>query len=157
MFDTILLAAALQQWERYSAYALAARDVAGALARQAKQLHVLSIYEYEQLRIPTPSLTAEMAAKLREQEIERTDTLVRQRLDAYVAPLVAQGLPVATILLRLGSARHVIVEVATEIEADLVVIGSHSKRGLIDIPIGGTARHVSTHASCAVLMVAPKK
>jgi nucleotide-binding universal stress UspA family protein len=47
--------------------------------------------------------------------------------------------------------------VATEIEADLVVIGSHSKRGFIDIPIGGTARHVSTHASCAVLMVAPKK
>jgi len=156
MFDTILLAAALQQWERYSAYALAARDVAGALARQAKQLHVLSVYEYEQLRIPTPSLGAEVAAKLREQEIERTDTLVRQRLDAYVAPLVAQGLPVATIL-RLGSARHVIVEVATEIEADLVVIGSHSKRGLIDIPIGGTARHVSTHASCAVLMAAPKK
>lgn len=156
MFDTILLAAALQQWERYSTYALAARDVAGALARQAKQLHVLSVYEYEQLRIPTPSLAVEMAAKLREQEIERTDTLVRQRLDAYVAPLVAQGLPVATIL-RLGSARHVIVEVATEIEADLVVIGSHSKRGLIDIPIGGTARHVSTHASCAVLMVAPKK
>lgn len=156
MFDTILLAAALQQWERYSTYALAARDIAGALARQAKQLHVLSVYEYEQLRIPTPSLTAEMAARLREQEIERTDTLVRQRLDAYVAPLVAQGLPVATIL-RLGSARHVIVEVATEIEADLVVIGSHSKRGLIDIPIGGTARHVSTHASCAVLMAAPKK
>jgi len=156
MFDTILLAAALQQWERYSTYALAARDVAGALARQAKQLHVLSVCEYEQLRIPTASLAEEMAAKLRDQEIERTDTLVRQRLDAYVAPLVAEGLPVATIL-RLGSARHVIVEVATEIEADLVVIGSHSKRGLIDIPIGGTARHVSTHASCAVLMVAPKK
>lgn len=117
---------------------------------------MLSVYEYEQLRIPSSSLAAEIAAKLREQEIERTDTLVRQRIDAYVAPLVAQGLPVVTIL-RVGSARHVIVEVATEIEADLVVIGSHSKRGLIDIAIGGTARHVSTHARCAVLMVAPKK
>jgi len=40
--------------------------------------------------------------------------------------------------LRLGSSRHVIVEVASEIEADLLVIGSHSKRGLFDIALGDT-------------------
>jgi nucleotide-binding universal stress UspA family protein len=36
------------------------------------------------------------------------------------------------------------------------VIGSHSKRGLLDIALGGTARHLSEHAPCPVVMVAPK-
>ena len=47
MYTTILLAAALQDWERYSTHALAARDVAATLAKGAAQpLHVLSIYDY---------------------------------------------------------------------------------------------------------------
>src|SRR4029434_9120823 len=47
MYTTILLAAALQDWERYSAHALAARDVAATLAKgAAQQLHVLSVYDY---------------------------------------------------------------------------------------------------------------
>jgi hypothetical protein len=41
MYTTILLAAALQDWERYSTHALAARDVAATLAKGvAQQLHV---------------------------------------------------------------------------------------------------------------------
>ena len=47
MYTTILLAAALQDWERYSAHALAARNVAATLAKGAAQpLHVLSVYDY---------------------------------------------------------------------------------------------------------------
>ena len=156
MHNNILLAVALQRWERYSNHALAARDIAAVLARQAKQLHVLSVYEHEPARIPTSGLPGDMAAKLREQQIEQTDRLMAERMDEYVAPLVGQGLPVSKIL-RLGSPRNVIVEVASEVGADLLVIGSHSKRGLLDIALGDTARHVSTHASCLVLMVVPKK
>jgi nucleotide-binding universal stress UspA family protein len=156
MYKNILLAAALQHWERYSAHALAARDVAAALARHAKQLHVLSVYEREARRLPSSNLPAEMAANLREQLIQETDHLMAEKLDEYVAPLVSQGIPVSKIL-RLGSPRHLIVEVASETDADLLVIGSHSKRGLFDIALGDTARHVSAHAPCTVLMVAPRK
>ena len=156
MYKNILLAAALQHWERYSAHALAARDVAAALARHAKQLHVLSVYEHEARRLPSSNLPAEMAANLREQLIQETDHLMAAKLDEYVAPLVSQGIPVSKIL-RLGSPRHLIVEVASETDADLLVIGSHSKRGLFDIALGDTARHVNAHAPCTVLMVAPRK
>jgi nucleotide-binding universal stress UspA family protein len=157
MYNNILLAAALQRWDRYSVHALAARDVAAALARQAKQLHVLSVYDNEGgARLPSSGLPAEMVAQLREQHMQETDRLMTEKMDQYVAPLVSQGLPVAKIL-RLGSPRHVIVEVASEIEADLLVMGSHSKRGLLDIALGDTARHVSAHAPCTVLMIAPKK
>ena len=156
MHNDILLAVALQQWERYSTHALAARDIVAIIARQAKQLHVLSVYEHEPARIPTSGLPSDMTAQLREQQIEQTDRLMAEKMDEYVAPLVSQGLPVSKIL-RLGSPRNVIVEVASEVGADLLVIGSHSKRGLLDIALGDTARYVSTHAACLVLMVVPKK
>src|SRR5262249_46399220 len=46
MYTTILLAAALQQWERYSAHALAAREVAATLAQgTSHHLYVLSVYD----------------------------------------------------------------------------------------------------------------
>jgi nucleotide-binding universal stress UspA family protein len=39
----------------------------------------------------------------------------------------------------------------------LLVIGSHSKRGLFDIALGDTAKHLSQHASCPVVLVSPEK
>jgi nucleotide-binding universal stress UspA family protein len=155
MYRNILLAAALQNWEHYSTHALAARDVAATLARHAERLHVLTVYAHEATRIPA-GVPAEMAAKLREQQTAGVDRAVAEQMDDYVAPLLGQGLPVAKIL-RLGSSpRHLIMEVAQEIDADLLVIGSHSKRGLLDIALGGTARHLSEHAPCPVVMVTPK-
>jgi nucleotide-binding universal stress UspA family protein len=154
MHRNILLAVALQNWEHYSAHALAAREVAAGLAGHAERLHVLSVYEDEGVRIPA-GLSADMAAKLREQQTGQVARTVAEKMDDYVGPLLSQGLPVTTIL-RPGSARHLIVEIAHEVAADLLVIGSHSKRGLLDIALGGTARHISEHAPCPVVMVAPR-
>jgi nucleotide-binding universal stress UspA family protein len=59
-----------------------------------------------------------------------------------MTPLQAQGLEVAPIL-RVGNLRDVIPEVATTLKADLLILGSHSKRGVLDIVLGGTAQQVS--------------
>jgi nucleotide-binding universal stress UspA family protein len=154
MYRNILLAAALQNWEHYSAHALAARDVAATLARHAERLYVLTVYKNEPIRIPA-TVPADMAAKFREQQTDQADRIVFERMDDYVSPLMSQGLSVNK-LLRLGSPGHLIIDVAQEVEADLLVIGSHSKRGLLDIALGSTAKHVSEHAPCPVVMVAPK-
>ena len=63
MYTTILLAVALQDWDRYSTHALAVRDVASALAQNAStSLHVLSVYHYDEP--PQGSgLSFEMAAR----------------------------------------------------------------------------------------------
>src|SRR5262249_5936321 len=80
MSRTILLAAALQNWEPYSAHALAARDVAAALASHAERLHVLTVYESETIHIP-PSIPADMAAKFREQQMDQSERLVTDKMD----------------------------------------------------------------------------
>jgi nucleotide-binding universal stress UspA family protein len=78
-----------------------------------------------------------------------------EKLDAYVAPLHAAGVEVSPIL-RMGDPRDVIVEVATNLKADLLILGSHSKRGLLDIVLGGTAQQVSKAAPCLVILVSPQ-
>jgi nucleotide-binding universal stress UspA family protein len=154
MYSTILVAAALQHWERYSTHALAAREVAAVLARGAStRLHVLSAYEYENVNLQ--GLTSEMAIRHRDDLLRRTDDLMGRKIDEYVAPLIADGLEVTKIL-RVGNARDTIVQVATEIKADLLIIGTHSKRGLFDIALGGTAQQISKQASCPVVLVSPK-
>ena len=154
MYNTILLAAALQNWDRYSAHALAARDVAGTLAKGAgKPLHVLSVYEYE---IPSMSgLSADMAAQRHEGILQNTDSLMERRMNDYIAPLKEDGIVVQS-LLRVGNPREIIVQVAGSITADLLVIGSHSKRGILDVILGGTARQIGSRTPCPVVLVSPK-
>jgi nucleotide-binding universal stress UspA family protein len=114
----------------------------------------LSAYEYEYWRAPA-ELSPAMNARFREEETRRTDNLMVQKLDDYVAPLTAAGLAVVKIL-RVGHPREVIVQVATSLQAGVLIIGSHSKRGLLDIALGGTAQHISRHARCTVVLVSPK-
>ena len=156
MYRTILLAAALQHWDRYSAHALAAREVAAALAMSTtRHLHVLSVYDYN-FKAPASGFPIEMVAQLREDDLRRTNSLMEQKIDDYITPLKAVGLEV-TPSLRMGNPRSVIVQTAAELKADALVIGSHSKRSLFDITLGGTAKHLSQGVSCTVVLVSPEK
>lgn len=49
--------------------------------------------------------------------------------------------------------RHAVVEVAREWPADLIVIGSHGRRGLDRLFIGSVAESVVRHAPCSVDIV----
>lgn len=155
MYNTILAAVALQGWDEYTAHALAVRDVAASLARSGPQsLHVLSVYDYEFTR--TSGLPHDIAVKYREDMMQRTDTAMARKMDDYIAPLQADGLRVTT-LLRVGNPRELVVQVADDIKADMLLIGTHSKRGLLDISMGGTAQQINRRAPCIVLLVAPRK
>lgn len=155
MYDTILIAVALQDWKQYSAHALAVREVAAAIARgTSHRLHVLSVYAYDNLK--TSGLPSDLVTRHREDMMHRTDEIMGRKIDEYIAPLKEEGIGVAPIL-RVGNPRQDIVETATNLKADLLLIGSHSKRGLFDAVLGGTAQHVSRHAPCPVVLVSPKR
>lgn len=155
MYNIILLAAALQHWDRYSAHALAARELALIIARNASQrLHVLSVYDYGYQQRVT-ELPPEMIADLYHEQRECIDKLMQQKFDDYTTPLKEAGLQVIQIL-RIGKPREEIVRVAKVIEAELLILGSHSKRGILDVALGGTAQFVTRHAPCNVVLVSPK-
>lgn len=154
-YQTILLAVALQDWDRYSTHALILRDVGAAVALSGpKQLHVLCVYHYDDP--PHGSgLSLEMAARAREDLMQRMDLLMHQKLDEYMMPLKEAGIDIVPHL-EVGNPREIILRVAHDTEADLLILGSHSKRGLLDVTLGGTARQISSQSPCPVVLVSPK-
>ena len=57
-------------------------------------------------------------------------------------------------LCRVGRPAQVIVDIAAELQANLIVIGSHGF-GVLDRVLGTTAARVVNHAACSVLVVRP--
>lgn len=56
-------------------------------------------------------------------------------------------------VLRNGHPRDVILEVAKEVQADVVVMGTHGRRGFSHLFIGSVAEHVVRHAPMPVWTV----
>jgi len=52
-----------------------------------------------------------------------------------------------------GEARSAILEVAEEWGADLIVLGSHGRKGLQRFLLGSVAESIARHAGCAVQIV----
>lgn len=154
MSQQILLAVALQQWEEFTPHALTAREVAVALAKgSGATLSALSVYDYSEIK--EPSLPADMAARYREDMMQRIDGAMETKMKAFLADVQQMDLPI-NLMLRAGEPRKTIIEVAERLPADLLVIGAHSKRSVLDVVLGGTAGYVSRHAPCPVIMVTPK-
>lgn len=65
---------------------------------------------------------------------------------------LAHGLPGGNALLLEGHAGRTILDHASRMKADCIVIQSH-KPGLQDYLLGSTAAHVVRHARCAVMVV----
>jgi nucleotide-binding universal stress UspA family protein len=106
MYHEILVAVAIQQWEEFTPHALAAREVAVALAKgSGAKLSVLSVYDYGEIK--EPSLSADMAARYREDMMQRIDGAMEtkmkaflagvQQLDLAITPIVQVGEPRKTI------------------------------------------------------------
>jgi nucleotide-binding universal stress UspA family protein len=153
MYQHILVAVALQRWDKPSPHALAARDAAIALAKGAGvRLSVLSVYEYEDLHVP--DLASAELGRYREAQMQRIDALMEQKLKAFLDGVPTDGLAV-TPMPKLGEPRPLILRTAESLGADLIVIGAHSKRSFLDVLLGGTAAYVSRHAPCPVVMMQP--
>ena len=85
------------------------------------------------------------AAKL---EAQRLVTAVRQRLSPQSS--VVEFIPV-------GTPSEEIVKAAEEWSADLLVIGSHGRRGMQHALLGSVAETVMRHAPCPLVVVRTKE
>jgi len=97
-----------------------------------------------------------------------TGTEGSQRLERFVVENVAafqeeSRKPESTAIrrvvshLRSNAAGREIAQLAVDLEADLVVVGTHGRTGLARILLGSVAHAVVTQAPCPVLVVRPKQ
>ncbi len=85
-------------------------------------------------------------------DVDITDQLIKaskEKLDEIGARL---GIPAERRWVEVGSPKVEIVRVAEEEGVDLIIVGSHSRKGL-GILLGSTASSVIHHAKCDVLAV----
>jgi len=66
---------------------------------------------------------------------------------------LAARFPGARTIVREGSPRPVILQVAAEVGADLIVMGTHGRTGLAHVLFGSVAEHVVRHSRIPVLTV----
>jgi len=66
--------------------------------------------------------------------------------------LVTAGFKVTTVI-KEGDPRLGIVDYAAQWKADLIVMGSHGRKGLDRLLMGSVAESVARHAGCSVLIV----
>ncbi len=76
----------------------------------------------------------------------------RAELDRFLAPAREAGLPVSAAVLE-GSPARAIVDHALAMPVELVVMGSHGRRGFERLLIGSVTERVARMASCPVLTV----
>jgi universal stress protein A len=60
-------------------------------------------------------------------------------------------------IVRLGQPASGIVEVAQELQSDLIILSTHGRSGLAHVLLGSTAEKVVRHAPCPVLVVREKE
>jgi nucleotide-binding universal stress UspA family protein len=155
MYQHILLAVALQQWDEFSPHAVAAGEAAVALAHgSGAQLSVLSVYDYDDDQPDALSLPLEDVSRYRDSQMQQIDAQMETKMKAFLAGVPTREPPI-TPLLKVGNPRQLIVATAEALGVDCLVIGAHSKRSFLDVLLDGTATAVSRHAPCAVVMVQP--
>lgn len=97
---------------------------------------------------PGEAVAADAITELNRQQ----ETLHRDIADRGAAMLQGAKLQAEAVVLR-GDPRHALIEYASRMKADLIVMGSHGRSGVAKLVLGSVASHVVSHAPCSVLVV----
>lgn len=134
-YTRICVAAALQRYLDITPIAARIRDLAGVMA-----------IAYE---IPVSVLSVEAPVEL----LPDVDSM-EEKIERLAAPLREKSLEVG-VAVRKGRPSREIIAHMEEIGADLLIIGSHSKRGTLDVGLGSTASALLRDLETTVITVRP--
>jgi nucleotide-binding universal stress UspA family protein len=134
-FEKICVAVALQRYIDFTPLALRQREVAMALAKESGgPIWFISV------NAPVELLP----------DLETTE----DKLARFVEPVANAGLAAQSIL-RQGRPSREVASFVRDMECDLLIIGSHSKRGPLDVGLGSTAMALVREVEATVLMLRP--
>lgn len=123
-----------------------ALDYACELARSlGAQIHLLNVVGIPTLGVPELGLA--VAATTIDQLLVDSQTAIDNLAATKCTAQLGQ------VLVKSGDARDVINQTAVELGIDLIVMGTHGRRGLSRALLGSTAELVVRSAPCAVLTV----
>ena len=134
----------------------AAHAVAAQPWPQGSIFRVISVEELMVAgnQMEAASLTAVYPASLLEELTTQARDRARAAVEMAKDILTRAGLALDSgESIPFGEPRGVILDTAKEWEADLIVLGSHGRRGLDRFLLGSVSEAVATHAGCSVLVI----
>ena len=138
-YARVIVAAALQRYIEPPPVAVRARETGIAMAKEHN--------------VPIFAITVDAPVALLP-DVESTG----EKMDRFVEPIRNAGIEVHPRLMS-GRPSEKILEFLTGLGAgeSLLIMGSHSKRGILDVGLGGTARALMGESPCPLLMVCPTR
>lgn len=122
------------------------------------ELHVVNV-----ARAYGPMVHLEIGGEIETLSIEEASRKLKEfvetRLASFVRNREKEKLPVfarAVTHLRLDAPAEEIAQLASDLEADLVIVGTHGRRGMRRLLLGSVAEGVVRLAPCPVLVVRPR-
>jgi nucleotide-binding universal stress UspA family protein len=134
----------------FQAPAQAALDWALELGR-ALGASVLAVHVFDLPLVGLPDASLMVSAKA----AARLSDEAQAALDQEIARVRGRGIPVEGIL-RQGDARDVVPALAEELNADVIVVGTHGRRGLARALLGSTAESIERVSPKPVVVVHPR-
>jgi nucleotide-binding universal stress UspA family protein len=95
------------------------------------KLTVLIVYDYGALDLSL-SLPAEDLSRYRDTQRARIDETMEQKMKTFLSVGEAVEVPITQVL-KVGEPRTLIISTAEKLRVDLLVIGAHSKRDIVDV------------------------
>jgi nucleotide-binding universal stress UspA family protein len=138
----------------------AVRRAAELANREGARLHLVTAFHDPQILQETTVWTNEPKGVIdtgRSGGEPRTETVdlrevAESVLKRAARDAVSQGIEVETHA-REGQPAEVIIDVAKQVQADLIVVGSRGLTGIKRFLLGSVSSKVSEHASCSVMIV----
>lgn len=126
----------------FSEHGIAALRKAVELADDPRQIHVVHVLPF---MIPTEPGVVWAT-------VDDTDR-IRHALESLRAHISEQRFGNVQLDVRLGDPGQVVTDLADELDAELVIIGSHGRTGLTRWVLGSVAERVTRLAHCPVLVI----
>jgi nucleotide-binding universal stress UspA family protein len=108
------------------------------------------LYLLNAIGLPTFGVVPELGVAATSTMIDGIVADNQQALDKLLA---AKAPTKIHTLMRTGDPRDLIVDTAAEVGADLIVMGTHGRRGVTRALLGSVAEGVLRHATCPVLTI----
>lgn len=124
-----------------------------ANGRENSDVHVVFVED----ELTTPRIPAATSGRSSESDeiLERVQKRATERLEEFTKKTQPRMKHIVAHVRRGAPAEH-IVQLASHLDADLVVVGTHGRRGIERMLLGSVAERVLRLARCPVFVVRPK-
>lgn len=127
-----------------------------ASRREDAEIHVLSVLPAPIVdpHYAVPSYSALDEGATLDASLQRLQHHVQLQLDGFAAKVAGPVLPLRVVYhVSIDTASHALVQLATDLHADLIVIGTHNRKGAERLLLGSVAEATVRRARCPVLVI----